>query len=123
MILVDTSVWIDHLHRTEPALSRLLGDDVVATHDGIVEEIALGSIARRDATLSLLRALIRAPRLRHDELLSLVDRDRLWGRGLSVIDVQLLGAARLARAALWTRDERLLAAAADRGVDVFDESS
>ena len=123
MILVDTSVWIDHLHRTEPALQRLLGDDVVATHDGIVEEIALGSIARRDATLSLLRALTRAPRLRHDELLSLVDRDRLWGRGLSVIDVQLLGSARLARAALWTRDKRLLAAAADLGVDVFDESS
>jgi hypothetical protein len=98
-------------------------DDVVATHDGIVEEIALGSIARRDATLSLLGALIRAPRLRRDELLSLVDRDRLWGRGLSVIDVQLLGSARLARAALWTRDERLLTAAAGLGVDVFDESS
>lgn len=123
MILVDTSVWIDHLHRTEPGLEELLGNDVVATHDGIIEELALGSIARRDATISLLGALTRAPRLRHGELLVLVERERLWGRGLSVIDVQLLGSARLARAAIWTRDKRLLAAAADLGVGLFDGSS
>ena len=55
---------------------------------------------------------------------SLVDRDRLWGRGLSVIDVRLVGSARLAGAALRMRDKRLLAAAAaDLGVDVFDAAS
>jgi len=124
VILVDTSVWIDHLHRSEPDLRVLLGDDAVVTHDGVIEELALGTLVQRDTMLSLLRALTRAPRLRHDELLELVDRERLWGRGLSAVDVHLLGSSRLARTAIWTRDERLLAAAAaDLGVTLFGRSS
>ena len=116
MILVDTSVWIDHLHRTEPELVRLLDDDLVITHEGVVEELALGSIRQRATVIGLLGSLRRAPLLRHDELLLFVERERLWGRGLSVIDVQLLGAARLARATLWTRDKRLGHAAGELGI-------
>lgn len=123
MILVDTSVWIDHLHRAEPGLERLLGDDLVATHDGVIEELALGSIRQRDEVIGLLAALIRVPRVRHEELMQFVDREQLWGRGLSVIDVQLLGSARLARAAIWSRDKRLVAAAADLGVGTFARST
>lgn len=119
MIVVDTSVWIDHLHRAEPRLQTLLAEDLVATHDGIIEELALGSIRQRGAVIALLSALTRVPRLRHDELVLFVEREQLWGRGLSAIDVQLLGSARLARAAIWSRDKRLVAAAADLGVELM----
>ncbi|NQX27108.1 PIN domain-containing protein [Microbacteriaceae bacterium VKM Ac-2854] len=111
MILVDTSVWIDHLHSTEPRLQEFLVADVVATHDGIIEELALGSIRGREEVIGRLEALRRAPRLTHDELLTFVERNDLWGRGLSVIDVHLLGSARLSWAVVWSRDKRLLAAA------------
>lgn len=120
-MLVDTSVWIDHLHRAEPRLVSLLGDDAVVIHEGVIEELALGSIRNRHELLSLLAALRRAPVLRHDELLTLVDSAKLWGRGLGVIDVQLLGAARIAGLTLWTRDRRLRSCAAGLGVAILAE--
>lgn len=121
MILVDTSVWIDHLHNAEPRLVTLLEGDRVATHDGIVHELALGSLARRDEFIAALRRLHRPPSLRSDEFLDFVERERLWGRGLSVIDVHLLGAARIAHATLWTRDRRLLSAATELSVATVRE--
>lgn len=121
MILVDTSVWIDHLHRAEPHLARLLSDDLVVVHEGVIQELALGSIAHRATVLDLLGNLERAPLLSHDELLGFVERNHLWGRGLSAIDAQLLGAARVARLTLWTRDKRLRTAAADLRIGLSDE--
>jgi predicted nucleic acid-binding protein len=120
MILVDTSVWIDHLHAKEAALSAALEQDEVGTHPFVIEELALGSIARRDAVLDLLADLRGFPVLRHGEVLLLVDRHRLWGRGLSAADVHLLGAVALVPGALlWTRDKRLSAACSDVGVPVI----
>lgn len=116
MILVDTSVWIDHLHRSEPRLVGLLHDDRVAVHDDVIEELALGSLRRRDDVIGLLETLTRVPVLRHDEMMSFIENERFWGRGLSAVDVQLLGSARIAGARLWTRDKRLRAAATDLGV-------
>lgn len=108
MILVDTSVWIDHLHRAEARLVELLEADLVVTHEGVIAELALGSIRDRPRLLASMSHLSRSPSLRHHELLEFVEREQLWGHGLSVIDVQLLGSARLSRASLWTRDKRLL---------------
>lgn len=116
MILVDTSVWIDHLHNADARLVGLLEADEVVTHEGVVHELALGSISDRAGFLTALRRLRRVPALRSDELLAFVDSERLWGRGLSAIDAQLLGAARIARAEIWTRDRRLRAAAEELGV-------
>lgn len=121
MILVDTSVWIDHLHRAEPHLARLLGADLAVVHEGVIQELALGSIAQRTTVLGLLSNLRRAPLLSHEELLTFVERNRVWGRGLSAIDAQLLGAARIARLTLWTRDKRLRTAAAELKLGLFDE--
>lgn len=121
MIPVDTSVWIDHLHRAEPQLQRLLADDRVVTHDGVIGELALGSMRQRDTVLALLASLHRAVGLSNDEFLHLVDSARLWGRGLSDIDVHLLGSALLGHSAIWTRDQRLGAAATTLGIDTFDE--
>lgn len=120
MILVDTSVWIDHLHATEPALVELLGNDDVGCHPLVIEELALGSIAQRAAMLELMASLRPFPVLNHDELLALVEGRRLWGRGLSATDAHLLGAVALVGGArLWTRDTRLAAAAEAVGVPLF----
>ncbi|HIW68194.1 MAG TPA: PIN domain-containing protein [Candidatus Dietzia merdigallinarum] len=118
MILVDTSVWIDHLHQVEPRLQQLLVDDDVVVHDGVLGELALGSLRQRHVILESLAALHRATVMSSDELLGFVDSARLWGRGLGVIDVHLLGSALLGRSAIWTRDKRLRAAAVELGIDV-----
>jgi predicted nucleic acid-binding protein len=117
MILVDTSIWIDHLHSPERRLVELLGDDEAGCHPAVIEELALGSIARRDHVLGLLGSLRRFPVLTHPEVMTFVGGRALWGRGLSAVDAHLLGSVALVRGAtLWTRDKRLLAACRDLGV-------
>lgn len=121
MILVDTSIWIDHLHEPEPALITLLDADEVGCHPLVIEELALGSIRQRSTLLELLASQRMLPVLSHIELLSMVEARGLWGRGLSVADVHLLGAVALADGArLWTRDKGLLAACRELGLAVFE---
>ncbi len=123
MILVDTSIWIDHLHATESRLVSLLTNDEIGCHHLVIEELALGAIKQRDGVLGLLSNLSQFPRVTHAEILHLVDRRRLWGRGLSAIDANLLGSVALVDGSqLWTRDKRLKAVCEDVGVAVFDES-
>lgn len=122
MILVDTSVWIDHLHEPVPRLVALLESDEVGCHPLVIEELALGSLKHRDTLLGLLASLHRFPVLSHHEVLALVRARRLWGRGLSAADAHLLGSAALsAGARLWTRDKRLQAACQEADVPVVDE--
>ena len=117
MILVDTSVWIDHLHKSEPDLVAMLGADEVGCHPYVIEELALGSLKRRTTVLELLGSQRSFPVLTHDEVMALVNGRQLWGRGLSAVDVHLLGSVALVGGArLWTRDKRLAAACRDVGV-------
>lgn len=121
MILVDSSVWIDHLHATEPTLTHHLSRDQVGSHPAVIEELALGTLRDRSAMLAGLERLHRFPVASHTELLELVERRRLWGRGLSAVDAHLLGSVALVPAArLWTRDKRLLAACRDLGLGWID---
>lgn len=122
MILVDTSIWIDHLHAAEPRLIGLLAEDEIGCHPLVIEELALGSIRNRDDVLDLLANLYQFPMATHAEVLHLVEQRRLWGRGLSAIDVRILGAVALVGGGrLWTRDKRLKAACDDCGIAVVDE--
>lgn len=122
MILVDTSTWIDHLHLAEERLVSLLNNDEIGCHQMVIEELALGAIKQRDHVLSLLSNLREFPLLTHAEILYLVQRRRLWGRGLSAIDVHLLGSVALVDGArLWTRDKTLKAACREVGVAIVDE--
>lgn len=117
MILVDTSIWIDHLHTSDTHLVELLAGDLVSVHPLVIEELALGSITQREQTLGMLGNLYRSPTLGHDEVMALVGANRLWGRGLSAADAHLLGAVLLdGGSELWTRDKRLHEAAAEFGV-------
>lgn len=121
MILVDTSIWIDHLHVSQPDLVARLGRDEVGTHPAVIEELALGSIKDRARVLSLLGELRSFPALAHVEVLELVDRRRLWGRGLSAVDAHLLGSVAVVPGArLWTRDKRLAAACAELGIGIVE---
>ncbi|WP_210603806.1 type II toxin-antitoxin system VapC family toxin [Brevibacterium oceani] len=116
MILVDTSVWIDHLHRPDPLLQRLLEVDEVGCHSAVVEELGLGTLKSRNDFLNDLESLFRFPVLAHDELMSFIAMRSLWGRGLSAADVHLLGSVLVIDGArLWTRDKRLLRAAEEVG--------
>lgn len=106
-MLVDTSVWVDHLRRGEPALSALLSRAEVECHPFIIGELACGSLRRRSEVLSLLRKLPHVEVGSHDEVLTFVERHRLMGRGVGWIDAHLLASAALAGVLLWTRDRRL----------------
>lgn len=122
MILADTSVWIDHLHAADARLRAALARDDVGCHPFVIEELALGSLRRRSDVLSLLENLREFPVTSHAEMLTLVERARLWGRGLSAVDVHLLGSVAVVPGArLWTRDKRLRAACRDVDVDQVEE--
>jgi predicted nucleic acid-binding protein len=117
MILVDTSIWIDHLHRSEAALSALLSEAQVSTHPMIIGELALGSLRDRTTILGLLSDLPNTPTATHAEVLAFVELHALHGVGLSLVDAHLLAALRLSsRDRLWTRDRRLRGAADKLGV-------
>jgi hypothetical protein len=123
VILVDTSIWIDHLHTAEPRLVSLLTDDEIGCHHLVVEELALGSLKQRDVVLGLLSNLHQFPTVTRLEILHLVEHRRLWGKGLSAIDVNLLGSVALVDGAqLWTRDKRLKAVCTEVGVALAKES-
>jgi len=108
MILVDTSVWIDHLRSPELALVELLNNDQVATHSLVRLELALGSIANREQVLSELAKLVQPQVARNDDLFLLVDTLRLERRGIGVTDLHLVASALLDRSiSIWTRDRRL----------------
>ena len=117
MILVDTSVWIDHLRASEPTLVELLESAAVATHPLVIGELAVGSLRNRAELLALLDELPRSPVASDTEVLSLIDAHRLHGQGLGVVDVHLLASTLLAPgSSLWTRDTRLRVAASSLGV-------
>ena len=117
MILVDTSIWIDHLHRTEPDLVAVLEEAEVCLHPMIIGELALGSLRDRSAILTMLADLPAVPVATHAEVLQLIESNALYGTGLSLVDAYLLAALRLTEATkLWTRDRRLHSAARQLGV-------
>lgn len=108
MILVDTSVWIDHLRHPEPKLQDLLQIDEVVTHPLVRLELALGSIADREKVLNDLSLLVQAPVAGTDELFALVELRRLYRRGIGITDLHLAASALLdSSISLWTRDRRL----------------
>ena len=114
MILVDTSVWVDHLKKRDQTLEGLLEAGRVLAHPFVIGELALGNLRRRDVVLDALRHLPRATVATDRETLDFIDRHALFGLGIGYVDAHLLAAARLsADALLWTRDGRL-ARAADR---------
>lgn len=112
MILVDTSVWVDHLRRTDVQLADLLGRGSVCMHPFVVGEIACGSLSRRSSVLELLQDLPAAVVAEIDEVLGFIERHALHGKGIGYVDAHLLASVALTTGTrLWTRDRRLLGVA------------
>lgn len=111
MILVDTSIWIDHLRSGSPALAALLQTDAVCTHDFVIGELACGNLRRRAELLSLLQSLPRLSAATEDETLFFIEQQQLMGRGIGYIDAHLLAAAVIRNVPIWTKDKRLKAIA------------
>jgi predicted nucleic acid-binding protein len=108
MILVDTSVWVDHLRSGDERLIDLLDSSQVLAHPFIIGELACGNLRERDEVLRLLNDLPRAPVASQDEVLHFIERNKLIGQGIGYIDTHLLASTTLAdRALIWTRDKRL----------------
>jgi predicted nucleic acid-binding protein len=108
VILVDTSVWVDHLRTGNATLAALLDAGMALTHPFVIGEIALGSLRQRETVLSALSDLPHAAVATDAEVLAFIDRHALFGRGVGYVDAHLLAAARLtAGSELWTNDRRL----------------
>ena len=117
MILVDTSVWVEHLRRGEPELVRLLDGREVLGHPLVIGELAMGNLHGRAARLTDLRNLPRAVVATDAEVLGLVEREALHGSAIGYADACLLAAARLTPGGqLWTLDRRLADVAARMAV-------
>jgi predicted nucleic acid-binding protein len=121
VILVDTSIWIDHLRRGDPSLVTALELGRVLIHPFVVGELACGTLNRRAEILTLLRELPPAPVATDDEALEFIERRGLMGRGIGYVDVHLLASVALAGdARLWTRDKRLAAVASKLALAVAE---
>lgn len=113
MILVDTSIWVDHLRAADGTLVDLLEAGMVLAHPLVIGELALGSLRQREIILSALSDLPAAIVATDGEVLNFIDNHALFGRGIGYIDVHLLAAAKLTPGTLvWTKDKRLSAVAA-----------
>ena len=116
MVLVDTSVWVDHLRRGQPKLIGLLEDGSVLTHPFVIGELACGNLSNRSEILENFASLPAAVSAGSDEVLALIESRRLWGRGIGWIDAHLLASALLSHCPLWTLDKQLKQVAAGAGV-------
>lgn len=116
-VLVDTNIWIDHLRNSEPVLVDLLERDQVCVHQSVITELALGNLKNRSIVLKAVERLMIVRNVDDRGVRHLLEERRLWGRGLSAVDVALLASALVTPGvALWTRDKRLRQAARDVGV-------
>jgi predicted nucleic acid-binding protein len=121
MILVDTSVWVQHLRAGDQILANLLGRGMVLTHPFVIGELALGNLRQRAIILSALSDLPQASVATDGEILKFIERHRLFGRGIGYVDVHLLAAVRLtAGSLLWTNDKQLRGVADRLGLTMMD---
>ncbi len=117
MILVDTSIWIDHFRHGLPTLELALESEQVLMHPWIVGELSLGNLRNREQILTYLQQLPETLLATTEEVQKLIRSARLFGRGIGFIDAQLLASARLTPGTtLWTADRRLHACAIELGV-------
>jgi predicted nucleic acid-binding protein len=107
MVLVDTSVWVNHLRYGNRGLEALLNDGHVICHPFIVGEIACGDLKNRVEILSLLQALPMATQGEHEEVMMFIENYSLMGKGLGYVDMHLLASAVVTRIPIWTLDKKL----------------
>lgn len=119
MILVDTSIWIDHFRHGDAELRKIIEDDRLLCHPVVIGELALGSLRDRDAIMTYLAAQPEALIASHDEVTVMIDQHSIFSMGIGYTDAHLLASALIdRRSILWTRDKRLAAAAQKAGASI-----
>ena len=117
MVLVDTSVWIDHLQKSNKHLQTLLLENAVVCHQYVVGELACGNLKNRYQIIELLQALPFSSVIDFEEYLFFIEQHNMNGRGIGFVDIHLLASAKLSQIKLWTLDKRLNLAAIDLGLN------
>jgi predicted nucleic acid-binding protein len=107
MILVDTSVWVDHLRRGNQELQTLLYESKVLCHPFVTGELACGSLKNRHELLTLLNSLPQSQVAENHEVLRLIEDAKLFGRGIGWVDAHILASTLLSRSVIWTLDRQL----------------
>lgn len=123
MVLVDTSVWINHLREGHAELADLLNEGSVACHSFIIGELACGSLKNRTEILSLLQALPGATVAGHEEVMRFIDDHKLMNRGIGYIDVHLLASTMLSGIPIWSLDKNLDETSEEFGMNFKNEKS
>jgi hypothetical protein len=107
MVLVDTSVWVEHLRHGSVGLETRLQEGRVVCHPFIIGELACGNLRNRSEIIFLLQALPGAIQAEHEEVMEFIENHRLMGKGLGYIDMHLLVSSLLTKVSFWTMDKRL----------------
>lgn len=109
LVLVDTSVWVDHFKRSNETLVNLLNADMAQTHPMIVAELACGTPpSPRATTLSDIGLLQQAKQASLREVMDFIEREKLYGLGCGLVDMVLLASTLITpNSVLWTLDKRL----------------
>ena len=123
MVLVDTSVWIDHLRKSNRKLSSLLEIEEVRIHPFVLGELACGNLHNRKEIIALLHALPFVSKADDDELLFFIERHSLMGCGVGLVDIHLLASCHLDSCLLWTKDRRLKSIANKMKIEFSQQSN
>jgi predicted nucleic acid-binding protein len=119
MVLVDSSVWIEHFRKGHSGLAALLNEASVLMHPLVLGELACGNLKHRATILKSFVELPQAVAATHEESLVLLEKHKLWGKGMGWIDAQLIASALLSHCQFWTLDERLNRAASAAGATML----
>ena len=107
MVLVDTSIWVDHLRCRDHPLQGVLQEGQVLSHPMVIGELACGHLTNRRKILALLGALPSAKIATHEEVMALIEERALAGQGIGIVDAHLLASCLLTHVLLWTEDRNL----------------
>lgn len=113
MVLVDTSVWIDHLRNSNSTLIKLLSEGRVCSHTFIKGELACGNFKSRDKFFKLMDNLKFIDPVTESEALFFLNEQKLFGKGLGWVDIHLLASSKLNNTKLFTLDKKLKQVAAE----------
>jgi predicted nucleic acid-binding protein len=116
MILVDTSVWIDHFRSRSEELAELLETESALIHPFVIGELACGNLQNRNTILADLNELPRVVAAEHLDVLTCIDERKLFGTGIGWVDAHLIASALITGAKLWTADGALNRAARSAGI-------
>jgi len=116
MILVDTSVWADHIRKRNEMMVLQMGGNKVLIHPFVIGELALGNLHNREVYFASWNNLPHAKLAQDAEVFKMIEFNKLYGTGIGYVDAHLLASARLSHAKLWTHDKRLHAVATNLGL-------